>query len=488
MPSYSQLLSRVERRVRRLAGLRLGLLGLLVASGGALGVAVAHRVGWLPLDPLDVGLLLGLPVACAAILYAIGRRTGVLLPRVLLRLDGALQTGERLSALYELYQRGDRGPFRDRLERKVRDVARTWKSGLPVGGVRIAQMVTGLAALAACVPLALTAPAPTPPPIEAPARENPAGARIARPADPSTAARLDSDQPAVDRDATPSSGEPRSLSLDDPLSGLWRTPDAPAVLEEDRPGEIPGTSGPTQAQMAEDLLRQIEERLRQEGGGLTSEERRALQNLARQLGSDSALGQALADILSQEEGSDLTDPLAQARDLAQEPDTSAPPEEPQDTVSGQTADAGQGNPDQGPAWAARPPEQSETDQKATGPEEADPGLAPRDDEGPSPGNAQAYDEDRFGGVEGAPGEGAAMPETPGFLPIDLSAPFGPSGPLREFMTKGVPLEAAPAGETDGAKLTVDYEALRALLDVRPLPPETQDLVRLYFQAITQGGR
>jgi len=56
------------------------------------------------------------------------------------------------------------------------------------------------------------------------------------------------------------------------------------------------------------------------------------------------------------------------------------------------------------------------------------------------------------------------------------------------MTKGVPLETAPGDVGNGQQLVVDYEMLRALLDARPLSPDTQDLVKAYFQTITQGGR
>lgn len=487
MSSYSSLLSRIDRRVRRLAGLRLATIAFFAAALAALAVAGAHRLGLLALGPLSIGLLFGLPAACALVFYRIGARRSIRLPAVLLALDTSLGSGERLSSLYELYRRGDRGAFRDLLERKVRVVAETWKRGLPVGPARPLGLLAGAVALAACVPLLATVPTPAAAVAStAEVREGPIAARTAAPVGDAA-----STPPQPNVSSAPDSAPPAATpeqTLEDELGGLWRSPDAPAVLGSDELGEGSRASGPSQGELAEDLLRQIEERLRQQGGGLTGEERRALENLARQLGSDSSLGQTLENLLSQEEGADLSEELAQARELARAPDSSPPPQGNEPAASPAPSDAERSGEESALAWQPRPAE-GEGERSADG-ETAQEDAGSGNDDEQVPGKPRDWDEDRFGGVEGAPGEATPLATPPGFLPVDLAAPFGPTGPLREFMTKGVPLETAPGdvGVGDGQQLVVDYEMLRALLDARPLSPDTQDLVKAYFQAITQGGR
>lgn len=487
MHSYSSLLAKIERRVRRLSGLRIATIALFVGAFAALGIAGAQWFRLLSLDAPATGLLFGVPFLCALAAYCVGVRKRRPIPGILLSLDTALQTSERLSSLYELYLLGDRGPFRTQLEEKVRVVAAEWRRGLPIGRGVLIRFLASVLALVACVPLLATVPSPAliVEPM-ASVEGAPITARSSSPAGETGAALSGIDaSSAPDRTA---SGDAPAQTLEDELGGLWRSDDAPAILGGDGLGEGGETPAPSQGQLAEEMLRQIEERLRQQGGGLTPAERRALENLARQLGGDSALGQALESLLSQEEGTDLTDELAQARELARAPDAAPPPEGHASEASGAPGDTEQDGDESGLAW--QPPAGDSAGEPSS---DREPSLgesqdAAAGDDQEAPGKPRDWDEDRFGGVEGAPGEAVPLASPPGFLPLDLAAPFGPSGPLREFMTKGVPLETAPSDAGSAAQLVVDYDALRALLDARPLSPTTQDLVKTYFQAITQGGR
>ena len=49
------------------------------------------------------------------------------------------------------------------------------------------------------------------------------------------------------------------------------------------------------------------------------------------------------------------------------------------------------------------------------------------------------------------------------------------------------MEEAPSNEGAPSILRVDYDRLRALLSGRTLSPEVEDVVRRYFDDITQGG-
>ena len=65
--------------------------------------------------------------------------------------------------------------------------------------------------------------------------------------------------------------------------------------------------------------------------------------------------------------------------------------------------------------------------------------------------------------------------------------IGESGAFREFMTKGVPLEPVLTQNGETPRLLVDYAALRALMEERAIPTEAREIIRTYFETITQGG-
>ena len=93
----------------------------------------------------------------------------------------------------------------------------------------------------------------------------------------------------------------------------------------------------------------------------------------------------------------------------------------------------------------------------------------------------------FGG-EGS-GDAGSPPESvsPQFTRHEIVGNIGSSGDFKDFVTKGVPLEQAPETESGPPSLSVDYDRLRALLSARSLSPGTEEIVRRYFDEITQGG-
>jgi len=158
--NLSRLLRAVERRARRLQGLRLAGLVLAVASAMAGAVVVVCLFGPATLSWAALGGVLALPLACALFAFLGVRRPKVSLPRLLLRIDQVLATSERLSSLYELRQRGGREVFRRRIERHLQDGPLPWKKGLPVGLSHVGPLAIGILLLVGSALLVAFAPLP----------------------------------------------------------------------------------------------------------------------------------------------------------------------------------------------------------------------------------------------------------------------------------------------------------------------------------------
>lgn len=486
MDRFPRLVQRIERRARRLQGMRFAGIGLLVGGTCALLVAWLYHLGILILDRPPVGSLLGSPILCSLVLYLFGRRRDLSLAQTLLRIDLALGTGERLSSLYELHLRGGRSAFRDRLEASLRSHPIAWKRGLPVGLSRLGLMMGGsLALLGASLIIVLA-----PPSFSVPVMEGSTDSVVAPPESRRTSSP---EQPPAtlheaDR-ASASQGEEGGhpdQGLEDVLSNLWSSPDAEGLshvgnavpdelLEEQR--EL--------AQALSELLFRIEERLAEEkGSGLTEEERRALADLAEQLGGGSPLGRTLRELATEEDTGDLSRRLEKIRGLAES--LRGPQETPtRETVTGEPLPSE--DDERTLAWSPPEPgdEEIPPDEITGRAQRTAPSTGGGDDE-QSDHLAQG-DEELFGGEEGAPGGEVPTERTPGFLPFDLAGTVGESGEFRDFVTKGVPLEPTPTEEAEESGFSVDYEALRALLEGRAIPAEAQDVVRTYFETITQGG-
>ena len=160
MFNLSRLLRVVETRARRLRGLHLAGGVLAVASAMALAIVAACRLGLLNLGWPALGGVIALPLACALFAFVGVRRPKVSLPRLLLQIDQALATSERLSSLYELRQRGGREVFRRRIEQHFQDGPLPWKKGLPVGLSHVGPLAVGILLLVGAALLVAFAPLP----------------------------------------------------------------------------------------------------------------------------------------------------------------------------------------------------------------------------------------------------------------------------------------------------------------------------------------
>ena len=93
----------------------------------------------------------------------------------------------------------------------------------------------------------------------------------------------------------------------------------------------------------------------------------------------------------------------------------------------------------------------------------------------------------FGGESSGSGSSTPPTASPQFTRREIIGSIGDSGDFQDFVTKGVPVEKQPSTNGGSPILSVNYDRLRALLTGRMLPPGAEDVVRTYFDDITQGG-
>jgi len=378
-------------------------------------------------------------------------------------------------------------PFRKAIEATLQQDKFHWRGGLPLGAASPALAGLGVLALSAAAFLFSLGPAIRN--AVGPGGSPPTAAVGFAPADRPAAAPAEvtpvPEQPA--REASPLSGAPEQ-SLDDLLSGLWETPGSTGVLSE-AGGDLGDLSRAVDqgAAALKELLAQIQRRLDESSGSMTEEERQRLSELVQSV-PDTALRKALESLLNQTEDEGTRQALEKARQLAAQSgnqESAAAPEDASPTSPSSDEDETTRGvptpPSQGAVGAATPEEVAEGNgQPSVG------GQVGSAHEGPGEDWSSA------GGTEAAPpSSGAEADRAPGpsasFLPADVAGIVGPDGDVRQFLTKGVPVEPPPEPTEAGADLRVDYENLRALLDSRSLPSGTQDSVRRYFQFVTQGG-
>ncbi len=482
---------RIVRRSRTVRGARFAGLALAFSTPVPLGVAVTRSFGVAPADPALLTCAFLFPIFCALVAFLLGRAKEPDLPRLLLAIDLALTTGERLSSLHELRRTGGGRPFRRRIEERLKDLPLHWKKGLPFGSVSLLSLVAGglvLAGTGALVALRpVSASGLLQSPLLLPPRVERAAERATRP--PSTAPTVLPQETGPQSDTAPPTEGMPTQGLDDVLSGIWESPGSQGILSDGRGTDLSNLAEEQErlARALSRLLSQIEERLKEESGPLTKEEREALSDLLSEVG-DGTLRQALRSLLAEESPEPLEEGLERMRSLSQGGEAALADTggEPQRGVLPPSAKAEEG---QVPAWEpsagnevpgfggrAGPSAQAESQSESAEEDEA----------------AGGTDESAVGGRENASvGSGAPVGtqsgRSAGFIPEDLAGTIGESGAFREFITKGVPLEPVPQANGEGMRLALDYEALRAILEGRALSPTAEETVRTYFQTITQGG-
>ncbi len=487
MASFFQTLTRIERRMRLVRGTHIGALSFFATTLIIASVMVAGYLGIISLDSGEICMLAPIPFLVLLVAWFIGRRLPVNVPRALLQVDLSLAIGERFSSLYELYRQAQVGPYRDLIEQKLRALNPDWKRGMPFHR-SILLVPMAVCVLAAGVGLIMASPS------DRAMRVASSATVVSSESETRRISASDNKPVAIGTDARPSSpaavtpGTPQH-NLEDVLADLWNSSSSPGVLSGDQQDlDQLISSQRAAAQALEELISQIERRLSEEGKSeLTPEERQALSELAERMGN-TPVGQALRGLAQTETPNDLAEQLEAMRQLARSLDN------PSEGMPDEMADNGLPPPEQdgegqGITWsppASSPGEEADGDTK---PHESE-AAQPSDGESPSSERAAAQaDDDSYGGNQGtgdgSVGSTAALPQ---FVRQELAGIIGPSGDFQDFATKGVPLEQLPGQTGDGPVPAVDYAALRALLDGRTLPPGAADVVRAYFDNITQGGK
>ena len=489
MFDLSRLLRAIERRARRLRGLRRAGIAFGVFVVVPLGIAVCYRLNLLSLSWPVLGGVLALPFLAALFAYFLVRRPKASLPRLLLRVDQALGTSERLSSLYELRQRGGGGVFRRRIEKHLQDRPLPWKKGLPVGLTNLIPFATGALILVGAYLVVAFAPSPLADLAESLSAEPPVAAEKRTAGfSPEQSVPAPPEQSGSPLESPPQeAATPPPDNFEDVLSEIWSTPATGGALVqggEDLSGLIEEQQALSQA--IEELLSRIQERLGQEGGALTEAERRALSELISGVTSPQ-LRQALESLLEETDPEALEDEVEQAlgltRALARIEEAPTPEE-----IEKIHPPAEESEGEQAFAWTPpeTPEEMSNPDGEGTGQRSAGEGTDEASADQDQPWGREE-DLDPHGGTRGAEGQGTPQEEQAGFIPTDLAATIGSAGAFEEFLTKGVPVEPSTteAGEVD--RYAVNYETLRAILEGRSIPPEAREVVRQYFETITQGG-
>ena len=498
MSDFSQLVAAAERRARRMSGLRTAGSVLLLGEGLLLLGVLALRLLRIEI-PSDAWSPIA-AVACAVaawIGYAFGRRKIPALPALLLRLDFALDLDARLSSLHELRLRGDRSPYRRRLEALLDLSAFDWRKGIPTPRFGVTALASGVGCLGVVVFLSFH---PLPPPLsETPAVDSTATSSRGSSQDQTDLGAPIESLPGIPptmeaEDAIPQT-EPASdatdaqpFRLDDVLSELSRLDSSDPVLGDAPTDELDRLLYERREEAAAlgEMLESILERIRHEGGGLTEDERQSLREQAGQMGSPQAV-EALMDLLEENDPEVVEDMIESMLSTLDQDDT--PPDGEPDTGGGSQSmgpSDEEGSESEDSLTDIDPGEPTEGDTGEVGPagSESDPSG------GTDPGLVQTDEDSRqpYGGEGGAPAmEGDPDEEREaGFIREEAPATLGASGDVSPFITEGVPIEI-PSSDSAPASYVVDYTRMQSILRARDMPDDAVDTVRQYFETITRGG-
>jgi hypothetical protein len=512
---FSRFLQSLESRARRLSGYAAGSYTLAAIAGIALAAMLVVRLLRMPLPLWGLGILLLLPLTAGLVGYAVGRSSRPRIPSVLLRVDDTLRLNARLSSLYELRQRGGASVFRDRIEAEVTGAVSEWRTALPVAKRTILRGSAGACCIALAVGLAFV---PIPQAAQSPLDLVESSAALSQ-------ETLPFDQHSI---GAPTTGDTAPSTIRTAAEGdqgagtaTFDTPDRDETLEDvmrDLSGMSPDDAVlvPVSPEDIEEiaklqseavravakLLDDIRDRLREDSppSDMTEEELEALQRELDRGGIPPDLEEGLNELMNAPQPRSIEEIVEQLLDQFGDEDEGAgdtseegrsgPPqstavapdqqgiEELLEELGQASQDAGQEPESGAPADAGGPPADPDSD-----------GEAPPGDRLGVGGEDGVENPDQFGGSEGSTGLlGEQEEQEAGFIREEEQAKIGSEGNfVSEFITEGVPIEwpASPDGEEPSFR--VDYERIASVLRERGLPEGAIDIVRHYFNAITEGG-
>ncbi|MCK5246119.1 hypothetical protein KAR02_04435 [Candidatus Bipolaricaulota bacterium] len=523
---FSRFLLEVEHRFRWFRGLSLACR--LLFYGSIACVAVSLGLRWLiPNLALGLALLaLLIPISLTAGAFLLGWWKRPNLPHLLLQLDDKLDSGARISSLYEVRTRGHASIIRVQLESLVESISTDWKRGITLPPRTLGFLSAGIAGvLVACVilafPISLPAAVSSEPPVQSEASAT--QMRISS----LTEASQDNARTTLDEVSSPlvlseeaafSQRDPteevtqtrpnEDLSLDsilDDLSMLSRGEaqvDAPPTSEE----LLDLAEAQEQARQALfEMLMDLQERMQNNPRPLTQQESQSLQDQAAQTG-DSEIEQQTDDLVNEPNpdqiGEKLQDLIEKVDPDSVEPETS--PESGEENGDGSGHETPQsteiaGDQEAGQRFLERTAQQLEEQANAETEQDGDsqrlPSSQDKDDtqdtgEDGSTDIRMAGDPDDLSQTGGEEGIGGISDDDPapgevGFIREEAPSTIGAEGGfINEFVTKGVPVEIA-SSETKAGTHIIDFERMESILHERGLPEEALDSVRRYFELITR---
>lgn len=489
MRSFSGLLSQIEKRARHIGGLRLAGFIFLWGSFAVSGMAGLDYLHLISVDNQILLLSLFFPALCFVAGYLIGRAGKPHLPQILLKMDLILGTNELLSSLYELHYREDQVNLQKLLESKLQKRKLDWKLGLPVKSST--WITNGAGVLLLCGTfLFLTYPLPLSGPefldktastqaITEQSKEKPytSPEKLAQAGKPNSPERDNSSQL-----------DSQSDDLDTSLDEIRDLPSSEAILSNEK-GELSKMIERQKelSSQLSDFLSRLQKRLQEENNSpLTPQEREDLNRMLSQV-RDQNLHRALEKILKEEDPKDLKELAKEALKITRD--------KPQGNEQGRSKKAGQTE------TSPQAPEDKSKElrgQKQATFDEGNKSYQQRNGEGIQPGSSSGgpgekkglklEDQSRFGGKEGSSGGSSDQNQerSPEFELKKLIGKMGKKGDFEEFVTKGVPLEPADSQEGTASKVYVNYQTLRAILESRPLSPGLREIIKRYFEEISQG--
>ena len=512
---YSRFLSVLESRARRLGGFSLASLVMAAASLAALAAMIIVRLLRIPLPYWGLAAFVLTPLAAGATGYVLGRAGRPRIPHLLLRIDDTLGLNARLSSLYELRQRGGSSIFRQRIESEVRDAITEWRTAMPLGrrtilGGSAGACFIALAVGLAFVPLPVVPESPFDMLEETSAVSEAAYAEsadsLATPTTEATAPLTVKTGPEVGQEADGVSLDTpeRDQTLEDVMRDLAGTSPEEAVLVPVSPDDIESL-----ARLQSEALRAITQLLEAmrdrienaptDTPALTEEEVEALQRELEREGLPPELREGLNQLMNRPQPRTVEEII---EDLIEqfggdEEDQGESPEGPESGQPESTAVA----PDtqQIEEFLDELGQASEDGPEGGGPPGPEGGDASQDAEGegtPSSGNRPPMigadgveDPDQLGGSDGSPGLSDEDEELePAFIREEERAKIGSEGEfVSEFITEGVPIEWMPGALDEEPSFQVSYERIVSVLRERGVPEGAIEIVRDYFNAITEGG-
>jgi len=517
---YSRFLLAVEARARKLRG-------LLRASDAAAGVSLAALAAMIAVRLLRVSLpdwsllvFVLLPLIAGAIGYAIGRSGRPRLPYLLLRIDDTLGLDARLSSLYELRHRSSGSIFRERIEAEVSAAATKWRAALPIGR----RPLLGGSASACCIALVIgLAFIPLPPATGSPLdmleqtsvfSQDPLSEDadpLATPATQATAPLTLRSDPEADREAgastldTPDRDQTLESVMRD-LSGM--SPDEAVLIpispeEIEELAKIQSEAMRALSQWLEDIRDRLENSPPSTPPELTEEERKELQREIDRGGLPPEIQESLNELLNRPQPRTVEEIVEQLIDQFADDEES----------TGESSEDAESGPPQSTAVAPGPQDiddlldelgQASSDEAfpsdAEGPVGSDETGAPSGNSesngssssGEQPNLAGKRGEEESDSLGGSGGPGASSDEDEereaGFIREEERAKIGSEGSFaNEFVTEGVPIEVTAGPDGEEPFFRVSYEQMVSILRERGLPEGAIEIVREYFNAITEGG-